>query len=70
MQFPCHTGPKASKVETSNCVTRIASGPIEDPLDDVTKIYDIYIDKMVRGQKVMQNTFDKMGRRLPDALGD
>ena len=25
---------------------------------------------MVRGQKVMQNTFDKMGRRLPDALGD
>ena len=28
------------------------------------------LDKMVRGQKVTQNTFDKMGRRLPDALGD
>ena len=28
------------------------------------------MDKMVRGQKVTQNTFDKMGRRLPDALGD
>ena len=28
------------------------------------------MDKKVRGQKVTQNTFDKMGRRLPDALGD
>ena len=27
------------------------------------------MDKIVRGQKVKQNTFDKMGRRLPDALG-
>ena len=25
---------------------------------------------MVRGQKVTQNTFDKMWRRLPDALVD
>ena len=28
------------------------------------------MDKKVRGQKLTQNTFDKMGRRLPDALGD
>ena len=28
------------------------------------------MDKMVRGQKVTQNTFDKIGRRLPDALED
>ena len=28
------------------------------------------MDKMVRGQKVTQNTVDKMGRRLPDALAD